>query len=891
MSNLTGAPLDLYVQEQIKRRQQILGNNPIIKDNIGYNIQSNHNQNAWIRLASSVDLVSPNAIEGIEYNIPEGSTLAESLVLVGGVTHTDISGFSKRTVQQQNILRNISPFAQGGVIPSRDANSDLFSAINYSYGLGNLDYGLTPIPGLGPVSIQHLNRGAIRKFSIKLSAQNKDQLTLIEALYLRLGYYMLLEWGHTNYIDLNGDYQNQPKFITTAFQNFFDVGRKDIDIEDCIQDGRYESGGNYDGALFKVDNFRWSVNTDGTYDISLSGISKGGLIDSLTIGSPREFGKDQNKPTFTDYFIINPDSSEKTSILKKLGITGIKDSDLDKIYKETIGKRLSKGDFNKLQEVGAIQLKDPNAITNPNVLDPSSTFDSTDDDAVITILNQNKSVINNELFKIFREIKAVKNWTKINKKPRYKKVQLRDELLKSEGIQDLGEALAIKFDNASKAENAAEYNYITLGALLSIIKEKVLPSNNNIALPISDGYKNNYMFTHWFQHSTDPKVCLIPFDTENKLNTGGLEVNTTEFNKILSTTFREIDGDTTPSSPYKGYLMAIHVNIEFISKTLDQSSDERGINLYNFLDKLMYGIQDALGNINNFTITYQENSGITIKDDTIIPNINDKEVDDNVKLRLYGTNPGVDGSFLRNISAQSKITSKMATQIAIGSTASGNSINNGTSLLARWNTGLVDRLQLSETNVKNTTDADSNTLLDEVNKQYQTQLKFLKDSYENFKYLGNPTYSSATTTLKNLLEYDLAVKTINGNIAGKGFIPLDLSLEMNGLSGILLYQKIQTTDEILPVSYAKKVDFIVQALDHSIINNQWTTTINTLSVPKKSDLTKKANTKGDDEFSLLNPPNPETGETEPETSSGNSAQTNPTTGWMPSGDQEALNNN
>jgi hypothetical protein len=44
------------------------------------------------------------------------------------------------------------------------------------------------------------------------------------------------------------------------------------------------------------------------------------------------------------------------------------------------------------------------------------------------------------------------------------------------------------------------------------------------------------------------------------------------------------------------------------------------------------------------------------------------------KLRLYGTLVGNEGSFLRNVSAQSKITSKMATQIAIGSTASGNSI-------------------------------------------------------------------------------------------------------------------------------------------------------------------------------------------------------------------------
>lgn len=243
---------------------------------------------------------------------------------------------------------------------------------------------------------------------------------------------------------------------------------------------------------------------------------------------------------------------------------------------------------------------------------------------------------------------------------------------------------------------------------------------------------------------------------------------------------------------------------------------------------------------------------------------------------------------MRNISAQSKITGKMATQIAIGSTASGNTINSSTSLLARWNEGLVDRLQASEQNSTNTSDAEPNTLLEEVNKQYTTQLKFLKDSYERFKYLGKPSYTSAQTTLKNLLDYDLAVKTINGNIAGKGFIPIDLTLEMDGLSGILLYQKIETTEEVLPSSYSNKVDFIVQALDHTISNNEWVTTVSTLSVPKKTDLTR--NVKGDNEFSLLNPPNPETGQQEPQpTNNGNSAQTNNQSGWMTGDAANALN--
>ena len=834
MANLTGSPLDQYVQNQIKLRQQLLGHSSELSALEPYRVIHNHNKNAWVRLASSVNLTKANVIDELSsYNIPEGELLAQQLVLIGGVTST-YGG---------------AEFPKGGVVPNKQITQDIFQSSQYSYGLGNTDYGLSPIPGLGSVSIQHINRGAIRKFQIKIEAQNKDQFAIIEALYLRLGYYMLLEWGHTNYAIDKNTYVTQPVFNTPAFIDFFEPGKKDLDIEEKINDQRRDTGGNYDGALFKVDNYSWNINTDGSYSITLSGISKGGLIDSLIIGSPREFTKDENQPLFTDYVIINPPPSEKRDILKKLGTHSVSDKDLAKIYKDTIGKRLSKGDFNTLKLAGAIQLPNPNSITQPDVLKISSTFDATDDDVAITILDQNKSILNKELFNITRELKK-KPWQSSGK-GKYKKFKLRPELLTSEGIEDLGETLAIKFNNASNADNAAEYNYITLGALLSIIKEKVLKSTNNILLPISNGYKDNYMFTHWFQHSTDPKICLIPFTTALSSNT-----NTSDFNDIVSTAFRFIEGDITSSSPYKGYLMAVHVNIEFISKTLQQAKDDKGgINLYSFLEKLMFGIQDALGGINNFTITYDETEGINIKDDTIIPGIND-EIDDDqdVKLRLYGTKLDIgEGSFLRNISAQSKITSKMATQIAVGSTASGNSINSSTSLLSRWNSGLVDRLQTSEPNTTSTTDASPNILLEEVNKQYVTQLKFITDSYEEFKYLGNPSYTSAQTSLKNLLDYDLAVKTINGNIAGKGFIPIDVSLEMDGISGILLYQKIKTTEEILPSSYVNKVDFITMALDHTIVGNEWVTTINTLSVPKKTDLTN--NNKDNNEFSLLNPPN------------------------------------
>ena len=121
------------------------------------------------------------------------------------------------------------------------------------------------------------------------------------------------------------------------------------------------------------------------------------------------------------------------------------------------------------------------------------------------------------------------------RKKRYKSYKLRSNLLESLGLSQLNELVSIKFDNINKSDNPYEYNYITLGSLISIIKEKVLNSNNNTQIKMSDSYEDNLMLTHWFQHSTDPKVCLIPFQIK-----GEVEDN---LNTIISTAFKIGDGE------------------------------------------------------------------------------------------------------------------------------------------------------------------------------------------------------------------------------------------------------------------------------------------------------------------------------------------------------------
>ena len=98
-------------------------------------------------------------------------------------------------------------------------------------------------------------------------------------------------------------------------------GKKDSEIENNINSYRRSSGGNYDGALIKITNFSWDFNGDGSYDISLKGVSKGGIIDSLILDGPVTLN--DTLTNVVDYKITTKTSDEKTAILKKLGVKKI----------------------------------------------------------------------------------------------------------------------------------------------------------------------------------------------------------------------------------------------------------------------------------------------------------------------------------------------------------------------------------------------------------------------------------------------------------------------------------------------------------------------------------------------------------------------------------------
>ena len=177
-----------------------------------------------------------------------------------------------------------------------------------AYGFGGTEFGLRPMMGIISADIKHENRGSIRRATIKVKAFNKVQFDIIDVLYLRLGFNVLLEWGHSMYFDNEGTLQKgtdndnslvgkfldpvaSSKLVFTPTPGSFPIGKTEttsltyVDFLKLIDEQRRASNGNYDAMFGKVCNFHWSFMQDGSYDITIDLVSIGDIIESFKINA------------------------------------------------------------------------------------------------------------------------------------------------------------------------------------------------------------------------------------------------------------------------------------------------------------------------------------------------------------------------------------------------------------------------------------------------------------------------------------------------------------------------------------------------------------------------------------------------------------------------------
>ncbi len=300
---IIGEELEDYVINQINRRQSLHGSgvNTTFRSDNQLNVLNS--TTSWIKLASGVSITNSARLKEIGFSQTQveantGLNLAKNNILFGGTaTLSEVRSRDFDKLQQRS-----------GFLPRDDRSS-------YTYG----SYGFSPMPGIESADVKTLNRGSIKKATVKLKANNREQFEILDLLYMRLGYTVLLEWGNSLFID--NEYGQKTVLRATLVEEFFfTVESKGnyFDVLDKIEEKRDYYSGNYDGILGKVSNFNWSFNVDGSYDIELTIISLGDVIESIKTNLSVDKGTldflqktgNLTPPVSTDETPSEPDVSE-----------------------------------------------------------------------------------------------------------------------------------------------------------------------------------------------------------------------------------------------------------------------------------------------------------------------------------------------------------------------------------------------------------------------------------------------------------------------------------------------------------------------------------------------------------------------------------------------------
>lgn len=813
MSNIIGESFDDYVKTQVDVRQKVLGLTNRRPEDLVYL----NSKTAWLRLASSVDIggqyfINTNPIPELQ-NLTDDK-LARKFVLFGG---TSDGG------------KNLATGSFGA------KQSNIFD--NQTYGLGGIeDYGFKPMAGLNSAKITSYNRGSLRKATIKITANNPQQFYIIDTLYMKLGYTVLLEWGWTIYKDNKGVNQTAPN--DNAFNSFL-KGTTFNSVLTGLENIRISTSCNQDGFIGYVTNFRWNYNQDGLYDIEIDVVSIGSVIESLNINKVYPFSTllTANSNTISSQTIAPSGVSTSPSeilaggeyvrvlsdvVLPTLESKAIKNKLINFLF--YCERRLDEDAFFK--NLWKIPLIKNTPTTSTPITGPAGV--PTGPTGLTGAVGASGQLSGTNL-----TIYELNTYSFIDKK--YKDTPIF-------GYKPLNPDGSTRVDDGIK-----RFYYIKLGALLDYInKELVIYSSSNnekIEVIKIDTSLNSEFYLPPLSLSGDPDVCIVPFIYYDGINYKEWEDNTTYTYDVKS--------KDKLAEGFKGNLMHLWVGLDFIKNLFPNSENENSeVFLYNFLENLMLGINKALGGINKFEIIYDEvRNLVKIIELTNIPGNKFKTS----LINVSGVYPNDKGSFVKNITLNSELSNQMASMVAIGAQAQGIKIPQDSTAFSKWYEGLKDRiipykLDSSEEVVKGTSPIQSSNdievqLYDKYPENIQKLIELITNVYDT-QHSTDETINSLRSINSELTQYRNGLFVQNDVIGIQGFIPLNMNLTLEGISGMKIYQKFNITQDILPPLYPKKLNFLIRGIDHEIDRSGWRTNIQTFATGTDQDInTSKLNIK------------------------------------------------
>ena len=819
MPNIIGEPIHDYVAKQINHRQRIHGSGQDGTERTAEQISYLNSKTAWVKLASGVSLndsrVTEEKLRGGTAKIP-GSTLATRYVLFNGTSHIEKGYLTQR-----------------GTHPTKDNVTDYYDGTyNVNAFTEDSEFGLVPMPGIESAEIKCMNRGSIKRATVKIKCYSPEQFHVLDLLYMRIGYTMLLEWGNSLYWSNSQDNLQEMGFTLVEDPDgfFSDSVKTYYDMLPRIKKYRASKSGNYDALIARVVNFSWQFAQDGSYDITLELISMGDVIESLKTNiSP---GPDilkfvdnayanttESTPPSTSQ-ISPPSSNVISSYLYYQSILNqnLTNYSTEKIYIELQGTPTQMGHFikpvageiftpqglemwgpytNKQEAINFIQTRYAGASEKSTSLNlPSNSFWV---DAVY-----DEDGLNSSKYTIYYQ-PTLSNTS-------------------ASPTQEIKDVAFINYKNATPDDYLFGY-YMRFGHLLDFLREHVIPNIHDGGKPVhkmldidSDVFSSP-MYHFPFQVSLDPQVCII--------NNIDEPVGTKKY-------FYQLRRWINPDKQGSAYIMNIYIHHQTIDRCLKDNLDDKGnLSLFNFLDSICKELNTALGGINRLEPIIDEEDNII----RIIDQNHHEPKPNKYELELYGYNHDFKSSnFVRNFNLKTEITPDFANMASISSTAGGYVKGVENTMFSKWNKGLKDRLQpdLSaplSTNFSSSRDEVKETYLKKFwwahNSAFglknQSEIELDPQIIENNVSIVSEFYKSIQSEIQLNVNEKYASPT-------NGFVPINLGVTMDGISGIKIYNELNVASRFLPPRYPENLHFIIKGVHHKLSNSDWETSVETVSI-------------------------------------------------------------
>lgn len=751
-----------------------------------------------------------------------------------------------------------------------------FSSNMSAYGFKNKDWGFVGMPGVTGVDIKSRNMGSLREASISLRINSAEQLALIDTLYFRLGYSIFLEWGNSSHYDNEGNYKKGAEIDYSLLFDFLDptneIKKNPLEFLTLIENAREKSNGNYDALLGKVKNFTWEFDPSGFYTATLEVISWGDIVESLKIDGwyadvkSREQLEADNA-TGQEFQTITRDNK---SALNKFIHEASLPSNVGGMSTTSLFVRFD--NYKPTKNTLVAESIKQKTILGLNIPSYKERVEASDFLELSAVLNYDRGKTNSAG-------KIISGWGLFGPEATpYYYIRFGDllDFIKEKLSLFTGADLEIPMIDIN---TDPEKNYcFNPRTNISADPSKVMIRRNPPGL---------ITYTEGFWKSVWNSIGI---GGDLKVAKTGVVYNHPIFQGKMSGIHGDVDVtledfDTEFNGQLAGNIMNIYLEKEFLYSTADglRDSTTGKLPLYKFIKEICTAINDSLGGVNQLDVRIKNDQTLEIYDQVPLYGTKAYYYGPGYKypatLNLYGlpgqsntevqedfsskTVSSTAGSFVTNFGIKTEITNALASTIAIGAQANNKVVGEDATTFSKWSFGLVDRIYPEK--------VDSRAKDNEVEVDYEKeelegltrkmlllygdyQFQYLTNDDGFWKNLGknlatdqvdnytvyafpriNPSQFSSYVQLQK--DYFTAYFKFQSRLSSNpnnqiGMIPINLNLEMDGMSGIRIYDQLHVDTSFLPSYYSDTLIQIIKGVSHKFNGNRWITSIDTIAQPK-----------------------------------------------------------